>query len=71
MTEIRLHRDLYRGTAVDAAVKVFSDFASFELREDEGHWVVEVSCDSEDIERRVAGELGNYALGLTIRERGL
>lgn len=69
MTELRLHRELYRGECVDAAVKTYGRFGSFELTEEPSHWVVRVSCKTPARERQVAGELGNYALGLTIRDR--
>ena len=70
MTEVRFHREIYRGTAVDEAVKVFAPHASFELAEEPAHWVVRITGQSAARERRIAGELGNYALGLTIKARG-
>lgn len=70
MTELRFHRDVYRGEAVDAATKVYEKFATLTLREDDQHWVVDVAGKTPGRERRVAGELANYALGLTIRDRG-
>ncbi len=70
MTEVRFHRDVYRGTAVDEAVKVFGSYATFELREEPQHWVVQISAATPERERRVAGEFGNYALGLTVKSGG-
>ena len=70
MTELRLHRELYAGTAVDAAVKVYARFAAFELVEEASHWVVRVSGKNAARETQIARELANYALGTTIRERG-
>jgi hypothetical protein len=67
--ELRFHRDVYAGTAVDEAVKTYASFASFELREEPRHWVVRLTSADAARERRVAGELGNYALGLTVRNR--
>jgi hypothetical protein len=67
--ELRLHRDVYRGTAIDEAVKVFDGYATFELVEDAAHWVVKITGTTNERERRVAGELANYALGLTIKNR--
>ena len=67
MTELRLHRDLYDGEAVDEAIKTFERFATIERAQDDEHWIVRLSADAPPRERRVAGELGNYALGLTIR----
>ena len=69
MIELRFHRDVYAGTAVDEAVKPFASFAAFELREEPHHWIVKLTSADAARERRVAGELGNYALGLTVRNR--
>jgi hypothetical protein len=66
--ELRLHRELYRGTAVDEAVKVFVRYGVFELAEAPEHWVVRVQSKSIARERQLAGELGNYALGLTVKQ---
>lgn len=70
MTELRLHRTLYRGTAVDAALVVYASYATFEHLEEGDHWVVRVSSTSPARERRVARELANYALGLTVAAHG-
>ncbi len=69
MRELRFHRELYRGEAVDAAAKVYARYASIELREDPTHWIVRVSAASPARETRVARELANHALGTTVRER--
>lgn len=70
-TEVRFHREVYRGTAVDEAVKRFAPHARFELREEPAYWVVTVTAKSAARERQVAGELGNWALGLTVRAGGV
>ncbi len=70
MIERRFHRRLYRGTSVDEAVKVFAPHGSFELAEEASHWVVRITAASPARERRLAGELGNYALGLTVKAGG-
>ena len=70
MTELRLHRDLYAGTAVDSAVKTYARFAAFELLEEPTHWVVRVTAKSPERETQIVRELANHALGTTIRERG-
>ena len=69
MTVLRLHRDLYEGTAIDAAVKLFGPFGTFVLSKEPAHYVVEVTCPSPKKERKVTRELSNYALGLTIQGR--
>lgn len=68
MTALRFHREVYAGTAVDEAVKVFGGYARFELREESDYWVVELTTPDAARERRIAGELGNYALGLTVKK---
>ena len=68
MRELRFHRGLYAGTAVDEAVKVYGRFARFELVEEADHWLVRVTSATVERERRVAGELANYALGLTVKK---
>jgi len=70
MRQLRFHRQVYEGEAVDEAVKVFHRFADFELAEDEEHWVVSLTAKGPARERRIAGELMNYALGLTLERRG-
>jgi len=68
--ELRFHRELYRGECVDEALKVYARFARFERDEEAEHWVVRVDAGSAARERRIADELANYALGLTIRRQG-
>ncbi len=69
MIELHFDRTLYSGRAVDAAMARLQRFATFESQSDPGHWVVRVTARTAALEARVAGELGNFALGLTI-ERG-
>jgi len=69
MRELRFHRELYRGEAVDAAAKVYAPYASIELVEHPTHWIVRVSATSASRETRVARELANHALGGTVRQR--
>ena len=68
MKELRFHRDLYPGEAVDAAIRTFEPWAQLERESSPSHWIVRISARSPAAERRVAGELANYALGLTVRE---
>lgn len=69
MTARRFHRDLYRGAAVDEAIKVYARFATITPVEEDAYWVVEIEASSPARENQIADELGNYALGLTIRSR--
>lgn len=68
MKELRFHRDLYPGEAVDAAIRTFEPWAQVEREALPSHWVVRISARSAAAERRVAGELANFALGLTVRD---
>jgi len=70
MRELRFAKDLYEGTQVDAAVKVFERFGELKTTEADDAWVVTVDASSDARVRRLAGEIANYALGLTIRGRG-
>lgn len=75
MIELRFHRELYDGFAIDEAVKAFAELASSELADDDRTWVVRMSAlpaaAAEGIdEPTLADELANYALGLTIERRG-
>tara|TARA_B100001179_G_C18527826_1_gene375732 strand:+ start:750 stop:977 length:228 start_codon:yes stop_codon:yes gene_type:complete len=65
---LRFAKDLYVGEQVDAAVKVYGRFGTLELAEDEDAWIVTVDAQTDARTRRLAGELANYALGLTIRQ---
>jgi hypothetical protein len=69
MTRLEFHRELYDGTAVDEAVRLYSPYGAFELKQEPSRLVVEVTCPTPKKERKVSLELANYALGLTIRER--
>ena len=70
MTELRFHRTLYRGASVDEAIKVYGSYATLEQLEEGDHWIVRVSSTSPARERRIARELANYALGLTVAAQG-
>ena len=69
MTALRLHRELYQGAAVDEALVIYAPHATFVRKDEPSHWVLEITARSPERERRVAGELGNYALGLTTKGR--
>ncbi len=68
MRTLRFHQSLYGGPALDEAEKVYERFATFVRTEEPPYWSVTVTAESESRERRVAGELANYALGLTVKE---
>jgi hypothetical protein len=70
MFELRFHRELYDGAAVDVAVRTYERYARIERTEEPTHWVLRIRARTPERERAVALELGNYALGTTIRQRG-
>jgi hypothetical protein len=69
VTELRFSRAIYRGTAVDEAARQFADRVQIALVEEPEHWVVRLAAGSPARERAAAGELGNWALGLTVQAR--
>ncbi len=71
MTELRFHREVYSGEAVDEAAKTWSRFAEFSLRETDEHWVVELTPKHEAAARQIVGEFTNYVLGLTVDRGGV
>jgi hypothetical protein len=66
---VRFHHGLYGGPALDEAAKVYERFATFARTEESPYWVFTVTADGDARERRIAGELANYALGLTVKQR--
>jgi hypothetical protein len=71
VTELRFHREIYAGEAIDEAVKTWSRFADFELSESDQHWVVKLTPKHESAAARIIGEFGNYVLGLTVDRGGV
>jgi hypothetical protein len=69
VSELRLHRSLYAGAAIDSALGLYADHAKIARAEDGEHVVLTISSDRPGRADRVARELGNYALGLTIQAR--
>ena len=69
MTELRFHKRLYSGDAVDAAWRRVEMFGTFETAEEADYWLVRVRAKNRAQQARLEGELCNYALGLTA-ERG-
>lgn len=67
MKALRFHRELYSGEAVDAAIKTFEPWAEVTREESPTHFIVRITAGSVAAERRIAGELSNFALGLTVR----
>jgi hypothetical protein len=72
MSVLHFSREVYAGEAIDQAVKTWSRFADFELRETDDAWIVALTTKPEyqAHDRRIVGEFGNAALGLTIDRGG-
>jgi hypothetical protein len=68
--ELVFHKELYDGFAVDQAMQVYERFGVFQRSEEEARWVVQVSAKNPEREERLARELANFALGLTIERSG-
>lgn len=68
-TELRLHRELYAGTALDQAIELYAGHADITRTDDGAHTVVTIASARPGRAQKVARELGNYALGLTIQAR--
>ena len=70
MIELRFHRDLYDGFALDSAVQVYGGVARFELVDEPSAFVVRLTSTSRHSDERIADEFRNYALGETIMKSG-
>ena len=68
--DLRFHRTLYAGPAIDEAVKVFAAHGEFHLSQEPDAWVVRMRALKAARTRRLAHELANYALGLTVQRGG-
>jgi hypothetical protein len=69
---LRFHRTLYAGTAIDAALQRFAQVAqtTFARSEEPEYFVVEITSTTDARTKKIARELGNFALGLTIEQGG-
>ncbi len=65
-TTVKLHQALYTEDAITEAASTFADYASFAVRRDDDHHVVEVTNIDADIEGDVVAEFCNFALANTI-----
>ena len=59
---VRLHHTLYTQRAITDAAATFADFASFAVRRDGDHYVVEVTDIDTAVEGDVVAEFCNFAL---------
>lgn len=70
MRELSFSDAVYADAAVDEAIAAFAQYAQIERLREGINTLVRVTADSPTRERRVAGELANFALGMTIRDMG-
>jgi len=68
MESIRLHTDLYSASAISRAIQLFESYASLTLRETDSYFEITVLSEHDAGEHRVAAELANHALALTVEE---
>ncbi len=68
---LRFDKSLYLEDSVREAMAAFAEYAEIELAEDDGAWTLAVAPGDEGSRRELLGELGNYALGLTIQGGGV
>jgi hypothetical protein len=64
---VRLHRTLYTEEAIAEAAATFAGLASFAVRADDEHHVVEVSAIARDVDGDVVAEFCNFALANSAR----
>jgi hypothetical protein len=66
---VKLHRGLYAHDAIADAAATFADFASFAVRPDGEHYVVDVTDINRDVDGDVVAEFCNFALANTAVRR--
>jgi hypothetical protein len=66
---VKLHRGLYSHDAITDAATTFADFASFAVRAEGDHFIVDVSDINRDVEGDVVAEFCNFALANTAVQR--
>ena len=64
---IRLHRALYVEEAITEAAATFAGLASFAVRADGEHYIIDVTDIARDVDGDVVAEFCNFALSNTAR----
>ena len=67
---LRLHSDLYVAAAIDEAIGLYRNHAEITRTDENGYTVLSIASQRPARAEKVAKELANYALGLTIQARG-
>jgi hypothetical protein len=66
---VRFHRSLYTEEAITEAAATFAELATFAVRTDGEHHVVDVSGIARDVDGDVVAEFCNFALANSARGR--
>ena len=66
---VRLHHALYAEEGITEAVETFAGLASFAVRADGEHWVVDVRDIARNVDGDVVAEFCNFALANTARRQ--
>ena len=66
---VRLHQALYTDDAITEAAETFAGFATFAVRTDGEHHVVDISAIARDVDGDVVAEFCNFALANSARRR--
>jgi hypothetical protein len=64
---VRFHQTLYTEEAIAEAAATFAELASFAVRADREHHVVEVSAITRDVDGDVVAEFCNFVLANSAR----
>ncbi len=64
---VRFHKSLYSEAAIAEAATTFAELATFAVRDDGEHHVVEVSAIDPDVDGDVVAEFCNFALANSAR----
>jgi hypothetical protein len=68
-TTVKLHRSLYTQRAIEDAAATFADFATFAVRTEGDHYVVDVTHINHEVDGDVVAEFCNFALAHTANQR--
>ena len=66
---VRFHRTLYTEEAIADAAATFAELATFAVRSDGEHHVVEISAIAREVDGDVVAEFCNFALANSARAR--
>ena len=66
---VRLHQALYAEEGITEAVATFAGLASFAVRAEGEHWVVDVRDIARNVDGDVVAEFCNFALANSARRR--